>query len=75
VVFRSFIKAVLWLLFQKMLVEVLKTFEIYLYQLTPEALIKVGLFIWAMRRARGQLLLQHSRIVLPDEGSWERAIS
>jgi hypothetical protein len=32
-----------------MLVEVLKTFEIYLHQLTPEALIKVGVFIWAMR--------------------------
>jgi hypothetical protein len=26
----------------KMLVVVLKTFEIYLHQLTPEALIKVG---------------------------------
>jgi hypothetical protein len=32
-----------------MLVEVLKTFEIYLHQLTPEALIKVGIFIWAMK--------------------------
>jgi hypothetical protein len=31
-----------------MLVEVLKTFEIYLYQLTPEAFVKVGVFIWAM---------------------------
>jgi hypothetical protein len=31
-----------------MLVEVLKTFEIYLHQLTPEAIIKVGVFIWAM---------------------------
>jgi hypothetical protein len=27
----------------------LKTFEIYLHQLTPEALIKVGVLIWAMR--------------------------
>jgi hypothetical protein len=33
----------------KMLVEVLKTFEIYLHQLTPESLIKVGVLIWAMR--------------------------
>ena len=32
-----------------MLVEVLKIFEIYLHQLTPEDLIKVGVFIWAMR--------------------------
>jgi hypothetical protein len=34
---------------QKMLVEVLKTFEIYLHQLTTEAFIKVGFFIWALR--------------------------
>jgi hypothetical protein len=33
----------------KMLVEVLKRFEIYVHQLTPEALIKVGAFIWVMR--------------------------
>jgi hypothetical protein len=33
----------------KMLVKVLKTFEIYLHQLTPKALIEVGVFIWAMR--------------------------
>jgi hypothetical protein len=33
----------------RMLIEVLKTFEIYLHQLTPETLIKVGVFIWAMR--------------------------
>jgi hypothetical protein len=42
VVFKSFMKT--WLRFplHKMLVEVLKTFEIYLHQLTPEAFIKVG---------------------------------
>jgi hypothetical protein len=33
----------------KMLVEVLKKFKIFLHQLTPEALIKVGVFIWTMR--------------------------
>jgi hypothetical protein len=31
------------------LVEVLKTFEIYLHQLTPKVIIKVEIFIWAMR--------------------------
>jgi hypothetical protein len=36
----------------KLLVEVLKTFEIYLHQLTPEAIIKMGIFIWAMRSQR-----------------------
>jgi hypothetical protein len=48
VVFKSFMKAGLHFPLHKMLVEVLKTFEIYLHQLTPEALIKVGVFIWAM---------------------------
>jgi hypothetical protein len=42
VVFKSFMKAGLCFLLHKILVEVLKTFEIYLHQLTPEALIKVG---------------------------------
>jgi hypothetical protein len=49
VVFKSFMKAGLCFPLHKMLVEVLKTFEIYLHQLTPEAFIKVGVFIWAMR--------------------------
>jgi hypothetical protein len=49
VVFRSFMKAGLQFPLNKMLVEILKTFEIYLHQLTPEAIIKVGVFIWAMR--------------------------
>ena len=41
VVFKSFMKAGLLFPLHKMLVEVLNTFKIYLYQLTPEALIKV----------------------------------
>jgi hypothetical protein len=46
---RSFLKAGLRFPLHKMLVEVLKRFKIYLHQLTPEALIKVGIFIWAVR--------------------------
>jgi hypothetical protein len=49
VIFRSFMKAGLWFPLDKMLVEVLKTFEIYLHQHTPKAIFKVGVFIWAMR--------------------------
>jgi hypothetical protein len=49
VIFRCFMKAGLRFPLDKMLVEVLKTFEIYLHQLTPKAIIKVGVFIWAMR--------------------------
>jgi hypothetical protein len=49
VIFKSFMKVGLRFPLHKMLVEVLKIFEIYLHQLTPKALIKVGVFIWAMR--------------------------
>jgi hypothetical protein len=49
VVFRSFMKGGLRFSLHKMLVEVLKKFEIFLHQLTPEALIKVGIFIWAIK--------------------------
>jgi hypothetical protein len=49
VVFKSFMKASLRFPLHKMLVEVLNRFEIYLHQLTSEALIKIKNFIWAMR--------------------------
>jgi hypothetical protein len=49
VVFKSFMKVGLCFPLHKMLVEVLKTFEIYLHQLTLEALIRMEVFIWAMR--------------------------
>jgi hypothetical protein len=39
VVFKSFMKAGLRFPMHKMMVEVMKTFEIYLHQLTPKALI------------------------------------
>jgi hypothetical protein len=42
VVYRSFIKAGLQFPLDGMLAEVLKTFEVYLHQLTPEAIIKIG---------------------------------
>jgi hypothetical protein len=48
----------------KMLVDVLKTFEIYLHQITPEALIKVGGFYLGHEEPRTgtgyKMLLQYS---------------
>jgi hypothetical protein len=65
VVYRSFMKAGLWFALDKLLVEVLKTFEIYHHQLTPEAIIKMGIFIWAMRsQGLEQMLLQYPRAIL-----------
>jgi hypothetical protein len=49
VVYRSFMKAGLWFPLRKFLVEVLKTFEIFLHQITPEAIIRMGVFVWAVR--------------------------
>jgi hypothetical protein len=45
VVYRSFMKAGLRFPLDKMLVEVLKTFKVYLHQLTPKAIIKIGIYI------------------------------
>jgi hypothetical protein len=50
VVYRSFMKAGLRFPLSKFLVEVLKTFEIFLHQITPKAIIRMGVFIWAVRR-------------------------
>jgi hypothetical protein len=49
VVYKSFMKAGLRFPLNKFLVEVLKTSEIYLHQITPEAIIRMGIFVWAMR--------------------------
>jgi hypothetical protein len=49
VVYRSFMKAGLQFPLSKFLVEVLKTFKIFLHQITPEAIIRMGVFIWAVR--------------------------
>jgi hypothetical protein len=53
VVYRSFMKAGLRFPLDIMLVEVMKTFKVYLHQLTPEAIIRIGVYIWAMR-SQGQ---------------------
>jgi hypothetical protein len=49
VIYRSFMKTGLWFPLCKFLVEVLKTIEIFLHQITPEAIIRMGVFIWAVR--------------------------
>jgi hypothetical protein len=49
VVFRSFLKAGLRFPLHKIVVVVLKRFNIYLHQLTPNAIVCLGIFIWAVR--------------------------
>jgi hypothetical protein len=48
VVFRSFIRAGLRFPLYD-IIEVLKRFEIYLHQLTPNAIVRLSVYIWALR--------------------------
>jgi hypothetical protein len=49
VVFKSFFRAGLWFPLYEMVGEVLKKFEIYLPQLTPNAIVRLSIYIWALR--------------------------
>jgi hypothetical protein len=49
VIFRSFFKAGLRLPLIKFAVEVLKIYQVYLHQITPEAIIRMGIFVWAVK--------------------------
>jgi hypothetical protein len=49
VVYRSFMNAGLQFPLSKFFIEVLKTFEIFLHQITPEAIIRMVIFVWAVR--------------------------
>jgi hypothetical protein len=45
VIYRSFFKAGLRFPLSKFVVEVLKTYQIFLHQITPEAIIRMGIFV------------------------------
>jgi hypothetical protein len=49
VVFKSFFKAGLWFPLHEMIGEVLDNYEIYRHQLTPNAIVRLIIFIWALR--------------------------
>jgi hypothetical protein len=49
VVFKSFFRAGLWFPLYDMIGEVLKNFEIHLHQLTPNAIVRLSVYIWALR--------------------------
>jgi hypothetical protein len=49
VVFRSFLNAGLRFPLHKTVVAVLKRFNVYLHQLTPNAIVCLGIFIWVVR--------------------------
>jgi hypothetical protein len=49
VIYRSFFKAGLQFPLSSFVVEVLKIYQIFLHQITPEAIIRMGIFVWAVR--------------------------
>jgi hypothetical protein len=49
VVFRSFFRIGLCFPLYDIIVEVLKRFEIYLHQLTPNAIVRLSVYIWALQ--------------------------
>jgi hypothetical protein len=49
VIFRSFFKAGLRFPLSRFVVEVLKIYQIFLHQITPEAILRMGIFVWAVR--------------------------
>jgi hypothetical protein len=49
VVFKSFFKAGLRFPLHRMIAEVLEKFRIYLHQLTPNAIVRLSVYIWAPR--------------------------
>jgi hypothetical protein len=49
VIFRSFFIAGLRFPLSRFVVEVLKTYQNLLHQITPEAIIRMGIFVWAVR--------------------------
>ena len=47
--FKSFFHVGLWFSLYEMIGEVLKRFKIYLHQLTPNAIVRLNIYIWALR--------------------------
>jgi hypothetical protein len=49
VVFKSLFRAGLWFPLYDIIGEILKKFEIYLHQLMPNAIVRLSVYIWALR--------------------------
>jgi hypothetical protein len=49
IIYQSFFKAGLRFPLSKFVVEVLKIYQIFLHQITPEAIMRMEFFVWAVR--------------------------
>ena len=73
VVFKSFFKAGLRFPLNKMIADVLKKFGIYFHQLTPNAIVRLSVYIWALR-SQGTRDLVHEFLafkMFPTLREWE----
>jgi hypothetical protein len=73
VVYQSFLKACLRFPLSKFVVKVLKIFQIFHHQITLEAVIRMGLFVWA--GAERKVLLQYARAIVRHEDYWQRTVT
>jgi hypothetical protein len=68
VIFRSFFKAGLRFPLSRFVVEVLKTYQIYFHQITPEAIIRMGIFCLGCEKSRSgakrKMFLQYARVLV-----------
>jgi hypothetical protein len=46
IVYKRFFKAGIWLLMYKMIVKILQRYEVHMHQLTPNAIVRLSIFIW-----------------------------
>jgi hypothetical protein len=49
VIYRSFFKVGLWLHMYKMIAKVLQRYEVFMHQLTSNAMVRLSVFIWAIQ--------------------------
>ena len=61
VVYKSFFKAGLRLPMYKMIAKILQRYEVYMHQLTPNAIVRLSVFIWVVRSQRGVAALPSYR--------------
>jgi hypothetical protein len=78
VIYRSFLKAGLRFPLSKFVVEVLKIFQIFLHQITPRSYNQDGNICPGCKEpgtgAECEVLLQHARAIIRDEGYRQRTI-
>jgi hypothetical protein len=51
---KNFFKARIWLPIYRLFAKILQWYKVYRHQLTPDAIVRLGVFIWAIRSQGGR---------------------